>query len=194
MKKIIAMIVAGLMASVAVADIVSFRWAGDGAAASGVTAGDTVFTITDEDATADITAFISGGEIDINDLSGLGLSAYQSSTVVIGPVFAGSKWSTAYTGDISGDDSVAGDFVYAIISDSATLGAIGVNDTFVLTQTAGPLLLQGDPPTTPQDYAPGSVQTITVVPEPATIGLFGLGALSAWIIRRNKQKATEEEA
>jgi len=31
----------------------------------------------------------------------------------------------------------------------------------------------------------------TVVPEPATIGLFGLGALSAWIIRRNKQKATE---
>ncbi len=31
-----------------------------------------------------------------------------------------------------------------------------------------------------------------VVPEPATIGLFGLGALSAWIVRRNKMKATEE--
>jgi hypothetical protein len=34
--------------------------------------------------------------------------------------------------------------------------------------------------------------TYTVVPEPATIGLFGLGALSAWIVRRNKIKATEE--
>lgn len=190
MKKIIALIVAGLMASVAVADIVSFKWAGDGAAASGVTAGDTVFTITDDDATADITAFISGGEIDILNLSGL--TAYQSSTVVIGPVFAGSKWSTAYTGDISGNDSVAGDFVYAIISDSSTLGDIGVGDTFVLTQTAGPLLLQGDPSTTPLDYSPGAVSTVTVVPEPATVGLFGLGALSAWIIRRNKAKATEE--
>ena len=31
-----------------------------------------------------------------------------------------------------------------------------------------------------------------VVPEPATIGLFGLGALSAWILRRNKMKATKE--
>lgn len=31
-----------------------------------------------------------------------------------------------------------------------------------------------------------------VVPEPATIGLFGLGALSAWVIRRNKMQAREE--
>jgi hypothetical protein len=39
----------------------------------------------------------------------------------------------------------------------------------------------------------GPVDTqYTVVPEPATIGLFGLGALSAWIIRRNKAKATEK--
>ena len=30
------------------------------------------------------------------------------------------------------------------------------------------------------------------VPEPATVGLFGLGALSAWIIRRNKMKAIKE--
>ena len=29
---------------------------------------------------------------------------------------------------------------------------------------------------------------VDVVPEPATIGLFGLGALSAWILRRNKAK------
>ena len=33
---------------------------------------------------------------------------------------------------------------------------------------------------------------MNVVPEPATIGLFGLGALSAWIVRRNKLKAREE--
>lgn len=34
---------------------------------------------------------------------------------------------------------------------------------------------------------------LSVVPEPATVGLFGLGALSAWIIRRNKLKAEKEE-
>lgn len=32
-----------------------------------------------------------------------------------------------------------------------------------------------------------------VVPEPATVGLFGLGALSAWFIRRSK-RAQQEEA
>jgi len=32
----------------------------------------------------------------------------------------------------------------------------------------------------------------TVVPEPATIGLFGIGAIGAWILRNNKKKAQEE--
>ena len=35
-------------------------------------------------------------------------------------------------------------------------------------------------------------QNWVAVPEPATIGLFGLGALSAWIVRRNKLQAREE--
>jgi hypothetical protein len=35
--------------------------------------------------------------------------------------------------------------------------------------------------------------SLVAVPEPATVGLFGLGALGAWIIRRNKAKAIEEE-
>lgn len=58
-----------------------------------------------------------------------------------------------------------------------------------------------DPATTyTPTYSVGSTGTIqlgtqewqSVVPEPATIGLFGLGALSAWVIRRNKLKAREE--
>lgn len=34
---------------------------------------------------------------------------------------------------------------------------------------------------------------LQVVPEPATIGLFGLGALGAWFIRRSKRAQEEEE-
>ena len=46
----------------------------------------------------------------------------------------------------------------------------------------------------PVSYAPigtlsGSWQA---VPEPATVGLFGLGALGAWFIRRSKKQAREE--
>ena len=46
----------------------------------------------------------------------------------------------------------------------------------------------------PREYTIASINNswVTVVPEPATIGLFGLGALSAWIIRRNKLQAREE--
>jgi hypothetical protein len=36
-------------------------------------------------------------------------------------------------------------------------------------------------------------KSFAVVPEPATVGLFGLGAIGAWIVRRNKQKALEQE-
>jgi opacity protein-like surface antigen len=44
------------------------------------------------------------------------------------------------------------------------------------------------------DLLTGTTNTtgIQAVPEPATVGLFGLGALSAWIVRRNKMQAREE--
>jgi hypothetical protein len=188
MKKIIALVVAGLMASAAVADITGFRWGG-GSASDGVTGSDYILTFTDEDATADISAFISGGEIDITDLNTLTVFNSQLATLVpVGP--AAGQWGTATIN--STDDSLAGDYVWAIVSDSSTLGGIEANDTFLLTQVAGPILAGTEPPSTASVFAPGSVSTITVVPEPATIGLFGLGALSAWIIRRNKAKATEE--
>jgi hypothetical protein len=35
--------------------------------------------------------------------------------------------------------------------------------------------------------------SVVQVPEPATVGLFGLGAIGVWIVRRNKQKALEQE-
>jgi hypothetical protein len=45
----------------------------------------------------------------------------------------------------------------------------------------------------PLSVAGGNVgfDNVGVVPEPATIGLFGLGGLGAWLLRRNKLKAKE---
>ncbi len=102
------------------------------------------------------------------------------------------------------NDTYAAGYAFAIIFQD---GDIGANDWYSysealalqdLTGSAFPQIIEmnfsglsGDAIDVDPDGA-GGFGVGQVVPEPATIGLFGLGALSAWIIRRNKQKAQEE--
>jgi len=188
MNKTSVLLIACMAATVASADITSYLWDATGQTTDGVSAGDYVLSVLDDDATIDMFAFVTAGQIDIADLGAF--SAWNSSDSIINLAFQGGGWKTDTIN--SADDSAAGKFVWAIVSDSATIGGIAVGETFLLTEVAGPILAGTVPAGLPSTFAPGTVSTITVVPEPATVGLFGLGALSAWIIRRNKQKAREE--
>lgn len=99
-----------------------------------------------------------------------------------------------------GDVNINSGYFFTRIFDSSS----PENGTFYYAQggITGPVLENsGNPPDPTKTYSDSvfSATTLgqtnnayTVVPEPATIGLFGLGALSTWIVRRNKRKATEE--
>ncbi len=188
MKKISVLIIASLMASAVFADITAFRWAG-GSASDGVTTIDYVLTILDDDGVADIWSYINGGQIDINDLNLF--SVFNSSIAGIVPVgpTVGQWGSAAIT---STDDSIVGNYAYAIVSGSSTIGGISVNDTFLLSDIDGTIEAGTTPASLPISFSPGTTTTITVVPEPATALLFGIGGIGAFIVRRNKKKAQEE--
>ncbi len=188
MKKISVLIIASLMASAVLADTTSFAWGG-GSASDGVTTVDYVLTILDDDGVADIWSYISGGQIDINDLNLFTVfSSNLAAIVPFGPSIG--QWGTASMP--STDDSIVGNYVYAIVSDSSTIGGIFVNDTFLLSEIDGTIEAGTTPASVPTIFSPGTTTTITVVPEPATALLFGIGGIGAFIIRRNKKKAQEE--
>ena len=98
----------------------------------------------------------------------------------------------------------SGFYAYAIVLDvslatfNSTYGGDVANVVagtyYDVTSMFGTLTdLNTSPVPTADTFVTSNLQTTSqVVPEPATIGLFGLGALSAWIIRRNKLQAREE--
>jgi hypothetical protein len=187
MKKIITMMAVGAMVTVASADITTFQWSGG--ITADYSAGLYVHTILDADSTADIWGFISGGQIDVLDLQAF--SAIDSQVMNEIPSFFGGGWSTENILDNS--TARVGQYAFAVISTEANFANIADGATISITQVGGPIVdLQ--PGGTggvalPQAFNPGTTSSVTVVPEPATIGLFGLGALSAWFIRRSKKVA-----
>jgi hypothetical protein len=188
MKKITAMIVAGFIATIATADLTDFTWE----AGTGVTSGQYIYTFLNVDDTADIWDYISSDEIDITDLALFTEIDSQSVTVSsFGPVSG--QW---FSSNITGDSSWVDYYVFAVATDSSTWSEISVGDTITIFSTEGTLSeLWPDGQAVAsltQSFDPGSGTTITVIPEPATIGLFGLGALSVWFIRRSKKVQREE--
>ncbi len=187
MNKLITMLITGAIITTASADLTTFNWAG-GTAGDAV-AGDYVFTILDNDATADIWSFVHNDEIDILDL--MAFSVYNVQNAAIAPPFLGETWGGA---EIVGDGSAAGQYAYAII---AGANFFSVGDTINIATIAGPINeLQPDatPAATGQIFNPGSASSVQVVPEPATALLFGIGGMGAFIIRRNKKAKEEAEA
>jgi len=76
--------------------------------------------------------------------------------------------------------------VYTVIFNQASVGGMGIIvDSSVFTTPDGGV----------GSYLQGSVNgSWQAVPEPATALLFGIGGMGAWVVRRNKRKAQEEEA
>jgi len=97
---------------------------------------------------------------------------------------AGLMWGEAFPSW----SSMYGEDAYTVLFNAGSIGTA----TRAVVVDASPFTLPGSDPA---DYTIGSINnsSVTVVPEPATLGLFGLGALSAWIIRRNKKQVREEE-
>lgn len=188
MKKITAIIAAALLASVATGAIQSFQIVGGNAATEGVTAGLSFFALLDGGPNT-VFDFISGGQILDTDVNAF--SAWETSAAVVKPPFLGGGWSSDIIN--STDDTAVGQGVYGIISDNGSF-SFADGDTFLITQITGPITAGATPANpTPSQFGYGSLSTVTVyaIPEPATVGLFGLGALSAWFIRRNKKQAVE---
>jgi hypothetical protein len=190
MNKIIMFIMSGLIASSVFADIQSFQWVGGDPTDPINLGSDYVITLVDDDTAIDLW----GDVYDVSGVNTIGEStvqAYQSvqiasglsGTLPFGP--NAGKWQTVAVN--STDDSLVGKYPYVVVSDKSDMQDIVNGDTFWLADGVGPVIVAGaSPPAVPVTVAPGSISSVTVVPEPATIGLFGLGALGAWIIRRRK--------
>jgi hypothetical protein len=194
MKKVLAITAAAVIASVASADIAVDLVNNAGVfTTDGTTYVDTAFVQLVWNATAPLTT------VDAS-LSNAGDYVLSSLTTTLG--YAGT-WSDQVLGVQQWADSAVDDanilsgYLTVRIFDTA---AMVVGDTFMQFG------IDVDGTLTEYDNLVGSTvystlgqfggnigaSTYTVVPEPATIGLFGLGALSAWIVRRNKMKATVE--
>ena len=109
--------------------------------------------------------------------------------------FAKSLAGAALTwlGETSGswDDMNLRNFTIIAISDADGNYAAGANVNYFTGYASGFNNGQTDGSTGTVDagtFDASGAGLLKVIPEPATIGLFGLGALSAWILRRNKAK------
>ena len=190
MKKVLAVLVVGVMCGSAVADVVQFKWTG-GSAADGVAGGDLVLTFLETNSKGLISAYVVDDKIDVADLAmfvGTEYAALPAIVIPVGP--AAGKWATDYMNDVSAADVQA----YAVVGDIATLA---VGDTFIMMsslvmvdnlQNYDPIT--GDPTTVdlPQSLAPGAMATVEVIPEPATFGLMGVAALGMFLARKKARR------
>lgn len=131
-------------------------------------------------------AFTTAGEYDLSTLS--------ETVLKTGVTGANSLWnlgSEEYAGDYTG-----GSFFTRIFQDTGAAGEyfldipMGDGANYVYDPLSPATVYNSN-------VAPGGITWVGsngTVPEPATVGLFGLGALSAWFIRRSKKAQKEEEA
>jgi len=195
MKKITMIAVVAMFAGAAAADL-SVEWRSQAGGVTDTTGSpDFLVGSTIQLLWSDTSVITTDGEYNLNAMEAAnGFYVLASSTTG-----ANSLWTEGgdvYTSADIGNADINTGFFYTRIFQ--TDGSVG--DYFLdIPMAAGAdyVYVAALPTTVFKDNVVSGVQNInanntTVVPEPATIGLFGLGALSAWIIRRNKLKAREE--
>ena len=117
---------------------------------------------------------------------------YLGITDVITTGKSGTGWGSSFG---SPNGSLAwGDSVVSVIFNAAALDGSATMAWYSSSFIGGLSANAGGQAILPGDDAPATytVDSIAVVPEPATALLFGIGGLGAFIVRRNKQKAQEE--
>jgi hypothetical protein len=201
MKKImmVALVMAGMVVS-ANADLTKFRWYATAASNLvnnsniGIAVGNaTVLTYLSADNTINFNPAVLLANTYGND------TYYQAQGITL----AG-RLTCAYLVEVGPTPDYRGKFAYAIVLDmplttfNTTYGGLVANVPAGTWYDVTPISVAlADmnivPPPTAQTFVPGSLKTDTqVIPEPATALLFGIGAMGAWMIRRNKIKSKEQ--
>lgn len=181
MKKILAVLTVGAIVASTSASI-NFKWKGvDGDA----TAADTVITSVGGGLLGIITV---DNKVDIGDLQGLTWLSAQPVQVV--PAFLGGGVDTPsltlftpeYAGLAAQGIIVAGGAAYTSIAD------VQVGDTFDITASST-FADAGVTPGIPEELALNPQgTTVTVIPEPATLGLMGVAGLGMFLARRKARR------
>jgi hypothetical protein len=187
MKKVITMIAVTAVAAVATADLAFFQFKGsslDLGAAPATYANAAVVVLGDQ------TLAVSGNELDIANL----IPTWLSGSLTVKPAFAGGGYaSTApfaerpFMGGVDFADTLA-----TLIYDPNG-GGIQVGDLIGLyTFNIKDMAAVGVPaPALPQDVViPNLVAgtTVTVIPEPATLGLMGIAGLGMFLARKKARR------
>ncbi len=201
MKKImmVALVMAGMVVS-ANADLTKFRW-------SNVTAGNlknsTNGNIAANNAT--VLAYLSTDNTINFNASTLLTSTYGNDIFykAVGNLAAG-MLVTSYAIEVGPTPDYRGYFAYAVVLDmplatfTNTYGGLVANvpagTKYAITPMTVALAdMNIVPPPTAQSFSAGNlVLSTAVIPEPATALLFGIGAMGAWMVRRNKIKSKEQ--
>lgn len=198
MKKIAMIATAVMIAGVTVADL-SIDWRSQvGAIAETDGGSDWLVGSTIQLIWSSSAAITTSGAYDLAALEAAN-SFYVLSTEVTG---ANSTWSgfggTYSNSDVGGNDINTGYFYTRIFQSTGAAGeyfidySMGLGADYVYdAQVTDTIYGDNVTPAGTGNWI-GDNGTTVAVPEPATIGLFGLGALSAWFIRRSKR--TQKEA
>jgi hypothetical protein len=195
MKKLLTAIAVGALVFTASADLTGFQWVTstsvvDNNGVTLTTGSAYVLSVLNASATPDVLSFVTDNKIDIAALQPF--SEVGSSTITVaaaGPV-AG-KWSSSAA--VQGPGSWAGSYVYAIITDSASIADISIGDYIGVSVTGGPLNeIQpdpGQPASANQSFNGGAVAVnVQVIPEPATFGLMGIAGLGLFLARKKARR------
>lgn len=198
MKKLMIIAVAAMVAGIASADL-SVSWKSQVGAVS-ATSGGTDFLVgsTIQLIWSTSGAITTAGSYDLaaaeaandfyvlaenvtgaNSLWNLGLPLFTSADVGGNNINSGFFYTRFFQTDGTVDGEYFRDF------------AMGAGADYVYNALDGATTYSADVVPGGLNWIGANGTTVSVIPEPATIGLFGLGALSAWIIRRNKAKREE---
>jgi Na+/alanine symporter len=193
MKKliIITMVLTAGIAAISNADLTSFRWQNTAAGSVKNNLGDNV------DAGVALYYLSNDSNIDFDPnvllTSTYGDDFLYNSQITGTGAFAG-RLPGVYVTESDLGNNYQGYQSYLIVLNMAfasftTVEAVPLG-TYYWISSLSLDLADPNAPNTPQTFNPGSIQTLTtVIPEPATMGLFGLGAIGTWLIRRKKKLA-----